>query len=359
MIMPPNAPQCQTLPHGAITSLSGVKRTRQAFASLCRVTSSGDDLTVSEVSRLAVTIIDEVERAIVGKRDTVEASVLTMLCEGHLLIEDVPGVGKTTLAKALAKAIGGDFHRIQFTPDLLPSDITGSSIFNQAERVFEFRPGPLFANVVLVDEVNRATPKTQSALLEAMEEIQVTSDGVTRGLPRPFFVMATQNNIEMTGTYPLPEAQLDRFFARVALGYPSRDYEKEVLSRQQIVHPVDSLQQVGSLESLLQAQHTVREVFVHDSIRDYVVDIVRATRESSQLHLGSSPRGSLYLMHAAQAKAAMAGEDFVRPDDVKACAAQVLGHRLIVRGEIKARGVSGDDVVEQILGTVPVPISVG
>ena len=316
-------------------------------------------MTVADVSKLSVAIIDEVERAIVGKRETVETCVLTLLCEGHLLIEDVPGVGKTTLAKALAKAIGGEFRRIQFTPDLLPTDITGSSVFNQNAQTFDFRPGPLFANVVLVDEVNRATPKTQSALLEAMEEHQVTSDGVTRGLPRPFFVMATQNNIEMTGTYPLPEAQMDRFFARVRLGYPDRNYESEVLSRQQIEHPVETLKQVATLEEMLAAQRTVREVFVHETIRDYVVDIVRSTRDSSQLHLGASPRGSLYLMHAAQAHAAMAGVDFVRPDDAKACAPDILGHRLIVRGEVRARGTSGDEVVRQILNTVAVPVAVG
>lgn len=316
-------------------------------------------MTVTDVSKLSLAIIEEVERAIVGKRGTVESCVLTMLCEGHLLIEDVPGVGKTTLAKALSRAVGGEFHRIQFTPDLLPTDITGSSIFNQNAQTFDFKPGPLFANVVLVDEVNRATPKTQSALLEAMEEQQVSSDGVTRPLPRPFFVMATQNNVEMTGTFPLPEAQLDRFFARVQLGYPDRQYETEVLNRQQIESPVDTLTQVGTLEGLLQAQRTVREVFVHDSIREYVVDIVRETRESSQLQLGASPRGSLYLMHAAQARAAMEGLDFVRPDDVKECAPYVLGHRLILRGEVRARGTTGDDIVRQILNTVSVPVAVG
>jgi len=316
-------------------------------------------LTVKDVAKLSLAMVQEVEEAIVGKRETVETCVLTMLCEGHLLIEDVPGVGKTTLAKALSRAIGGEFRRIQFTPDLLPTDITGSSIFNQNAQTFDFRPGPLFANVVLVDEINRATPKTQSALLEAMEEHQVTSDGVTRLLPRPFFVMATQNNIEMTGTYPLPEAQLDRFFARVQLGYPDRKFETEVLSRQQIESPIDKLNQVGSLDEMLKAQRTVREVFVHESIRDYVVDIVRSTRESSQLHLGASPRGSLYLMHAAQARAAMEGLDFVRPDDVKACAPFILGHRLILRGEVRARGTSGDDVVRQVLNTIAVPVAVG
>ena len=336
-----------------------MERTPSQFASLSKDDEGQKSLTVSDVSSISKAVVQEVEKAIVGKRSTVQACVLTMLCEGHLLIEDVPGVGKTTLAKALSKAIGGEFRRIQFTPDLLPTDITGSSIFNQNAQTFDFRPGALFANVVLVDEINRATPKTQSALLEAMEEHQVTSDGVTRLLPRPFFVMATQNNIEMTGTYPLPEAQLDRFFSRVQLGYPDREFESEVLSRQQIEAPIEKLQQVGSLDDMLLAQRTVREVFVHESIRDYVVDIVRATRDNSQLHLGASPRGSLYLMHAAQARAAMEGVDFVRPDDVKECAPSVLGHRLILRGEVRARGTSGEEVVRQILNTVAVPVTVG
>lgn len=293
-----------------------------------------------------------------GKAETVEQAVLTMLCGGHLLIEDVPGVGKTTLAKALAKSIGGEFRRIQFTPDLLPTDITGTSIFLQNSGEFEFRPGPLFANVVLVDEVNRATPKTQSALLEAMEERQVSSDGTTRMLPNPFFVLATQNNIEMTGTYPLPEAQLDRFFARVALGYPSRQAESAVLKGQQQVHPIDSIQSVISLEELVAAQQAIREVHVNDAIRDYVVDIVRATREESQLILGSSPRGSVYLIHAAQARAAMQGIDYVRPDDVKECAPTVLGHRIILRGEVRARGTTGPDIIRQIMEAVPTPVPV-
>ncbi len=293
-----------------------------------------------------------------GKPETVEQAVLTMLCGGHLLIEDVPGVGKTTLAKALAKSIGGEFRRIQFTPDLLPTDITGTSIFLQNSGEFEFRPGPLFANVVLVDEVNRATPKTQSALLEAMEERQVSSDGTTRMLPNPFFVLATQNNIEMTGTYPLPEAQLDRFFARVALGYPSRQAESAVLKGQQQVHPIDSIKSVITLEELVAAQQAIREVHVNDAIRDYVVDIVRATREESQLILGSSPRGSVYLIHAAQAKAAMQGIDYVRPDDVKECAPTVLGHRIILRGEVRARGTTGPDIIRQIMEAVPTPVPV-
>ncbi|MBL8065553.1 MAG: MoxR family ATPase [Chthonomonadaceae bacterium] len=316
-------------------------------------------MTIQDVASLAQQIQTEVEKAIVGKSHTVETSVCTLLCEGHLLIEDVPGVGKTTLAKALAKAIGGEFRRIQFTPDLLPSDITGSSIYDQGKREFEFRPGPLFANVVLVDEVNRATPKTQSALLEAMEEQQVSTDGVSRALPDPFFVLATQNNIEMTGTFPLPEAQLDRFFARVQLGYPDRKEESEVLGRQRTENPIESVKAVISLGELVDAQQAVRNVFVHESVREYCVDIVRATRESGQLQLGSSPRGSLYLMHAAQGLAAMKGQDFVKPDHVKECAPFVLGHRLILRGEARSRGTSGDEVVRHLLTTVAVPATVG
>lgn len=298
----------------------------------------------------------EIERVIVGKPETIQDAVLTLLCGGHLLIEDVPGVGKTTLAKALSKAMGGEFHRIQFTPDLLPTDITGTSVFLQSSSEFEFRHGPLFANVVLVDEINRATPKTQSALLEAMEEQQVTVDGTTHILPRPFFVLATQNNIEMTGTFPLPEAQLDRFFARVSLGYPSREAEAMIMQGQQVAHPIDSMRPVAGLEELIQAQDHIRTIHVHDSMREYIVDIVRATREESQVVLGSSPRGSLFLMHAAQARAAMSGKDFVRPDDVKFCAPLVLGHRLILRGEVRARGMKGDDIIRQILEVIPVPV---
>lgn len=307
------------------------------------------------IRKTAEAVISEIGKVIVGKDETIEQVVLALFCGGHVLIEDVPGVGKTTLAKAVAKAIGGDFRRVQFTPDLLPSDITGSSIFNSETREFEFRPGPLFANIVLVDEVNRATPKTQSALLEAMEEHQVTSDGVTRPLPEPFFVLATQNNIEMTGTYPLPEAQLDRFFSRVAIGYPGKESETDILRNQQTSHPVDNMIQVTSLDEISSVQAAIRQIHVHESVREYIVDIVRSTRDNNQLIIGSSPRGSLYLMHAAQAQAALHGLDYVRPDDVKAVAPFVLGHRLILRGEVRAKGVTGPDVIRQILASVPAP----
>ncbi|HWA83301.1 MAG TPA: MoxR family ATPase [Fimbriimonadaceae bacterium] len=303
-------------------------------------------------------MVDEVERVIVGKKDTVFKAVLTMLCNGHLLIEDIPGVGKTTLAKALAKVIGGKFGRVQFTPDLLPADITGGSIYNQRESLFEFRPGPIFANVVLVDEINRATPKTQSSLLEAMEERQVTTDGDTRQLPKPFFVIATQNSVEMTGTYPLPEAQLDRFFARLSLGYPSKADEADILTRQQVASPLELVSPVVDLETFIEMQVAVRDVFVHETIRNYVVDVVRATRESNQLLMGASPRGSLLLMRAAQGNAAMTGNDFVRPDDVKKVASSVLAHRVLPRVESRARGLTTDQVIANIVEEVPAPVPV-
>lgn len=303
-------------------------------------------------------IITEVERAIVGKTDTVKRAVLTLFCNGHLLIEDIPGVGKTTLAKALARSIGGEFRRIQFTPDLLPTDITGSSIFNQKTSEFEFRPGPVFGNIVLVDEINRATPKTQSSLLEAMEERQVTTDGESRILPEPFFVIATQNTVEMTGTYPLPEAQLDRFFAKISLGYPDKAYELAILSQQQVAHPLELVQQVVDLDTLMDIQVAVRDIFVHDKVREYILDIVLATRQSNMLVMGSSPRGSIYLMRAAQANAALAGVEFVRPDDVKEIAVSVLSHRVIPRAELKTQGSTTATVIDRILSTVPAPVPV-
>ena len=286
-------------------------------------------------------------------------AVITLLCNGHLLIEDIPGVGKTTLAKSLAKSIGGEFRRIQFTPDLLPSDITGSSIFNQKEAEFEFRQGPIFGNVVLADEINRATPKTQSALLEAMEEGQTTTDGETRKLPSPFFVIATQNSVDMTGTYPLPEAQLDRFFGRISLGYPDRDSETAILGRQQVAHPLELVKNVISLCDMLEMQAAVRDVFVHDTIKGYVVDVIRATRESNQFLIGASPRGSLYLMRAAQANAAVNGFDFVRPDDVKAMASCVLAHRVMARAELRTKGQTTEQIIDRILEAVPAPVPVG
>lgn len=312
------------------------------------------------VADLSGLLVKEVEKAIVGKSDKVQLAVLCLLSGGHLLLEDIPGIGKTTLAKAISQAIGGEFRRLQFTPDLLPSDITGSSIFNQKSSDFEFRPGPVFGNVILADEINRATPKTQSALLEAMEEGQVTTDGETRMLPTPFFVIATQNSVEMTGTYPLPEAQLDRFFARLSLGYPNRMAEAEILLGRANADPLGSVSQVATLESLVSAQNAVKSVFAHETVVGYIVDIVRATRESPLFSLGSSPRGSLHLMRAAQAMAAMDGRNFIKPDDVKAVVPIVLGHRILARADVRARaGANSIEAVSQILSdvvaTVPVP----
>lgn len=313
---------------------------------------SESTIFVSQIRDLSQAIVNEVERVIVGKTHTVRFSVLTLLCNGHLLLEDIPGVGKTTLAKSLAKSVGGEFRRIQFTPDLLPSEITGTSIYNQKAAEFEFRPGPIFGNVVLVDEINRATPKTQSALLEAMDERQITTDGVSRDLPTPFFVIATQNSVEMTGTYPLPEAQLDRFFMRLALGYPERASEKEILDRQQTSHPLSAVRPVIELDELVELQRAVSRVFVHDELKEYIVAVVGATRESNELLMGASPRATLQLMRAAQAHAAMAGLDFVRPDDVKAVAAPLLAHRVMARPG--ARGGVGE-IIDRLLMTVVAP----
>ncbi|NSW80589.1 MAG: MoxR family ATPase [Chthonomonadetes bacterium] len=289
----------------------------------------------------------------------VELAVLTLLCDGHLLIEDIPGVGKTTLAKALARAIGGKFRRIQFTPDLLPADVTGTNVFNPKTLGFELHPGPVFANVVLADEINRATPKTQSSLLECMEERQVTIDGVSHPLPKPYFVIATQNNVEMLGTYPLPEAQMDRFFIRLSLGYPSARDEVLILSRQQQEHPLQHVQQVAEPEQIVQAQEQIRTVFVHDTVRSYIVEVVNATRRHPHVQLGASPRGSLNLMHASQAYAVLQGRDYVLPDDVKAVAKAVLSHRLILKPEARVRGIDATQVVAEALQQVVVPIGVG
>jgi MoxR-like ATPase len=324
----------------------------------------GEKADVGGIQRFGQNLIREVERVVVGKREVVEDAVVGLLCAGHLLLEDIPGVGKTTLAKSLARGIGSQFRRVQFTPDLLPTDITGSSVFNQRTAEFEFRPGPIFANVVLADEINRATPKTQSALLEAMEEFQVTLDGDTRPLPAPFFVIATQNSVEMTGTYPLPEAQLDRFFLRLSIGYPSRASEAAILSGHQATDPLDKVQAVATPSEIVALQAAVRQVYVHESLVEYIVDVVRATRESPLLTMGSSPRGSLHLMRASQARAALHGAEFVRPDDVKAMASAVLGHRVIPRAEVRMRSVGQGlaaiaEVINGVVETVRVPVAAG
>ncbi len=300
-------------------------------------------------------VMDNLERVIVGKRQTIEFVVIGLLCQGHILIEDVPGVGKTMLARSLAKSLGCTFNRIQFTPDMLPSDVTGVSIFNQVTRQFEFRPGPIMAQIVLADEINRATPKTQSALLEAMEERQVTVDGITHLLPSPFLVLATQNPIEYEGTFPLPEAQLDRFLMRVRLGYPDLSDEINILDLQQLRHPIATLESVASLEEVLQVQEAIKTVYVAPGIKRYVVELIRATRESSDVYLGSSPRGSLGLFRAGQARAAMHGRDYVLPDDIKVLSEYVLSHRMIIDPAARLRNISADLIVQEIIRAQPVP----
>ncbi len=302
-------------------------------------------------------MLDAVETAIVGKSEVVELALAVLFSNGHLLIEDIPGVGKTTLAKALANALGLTFKRIQFTPDLLPSDITGSSVYNQKTGEFEIRTGPVFANIVLADEINRTTPKTQAALLECMEEGQVTIDGIGHILPTPFFVIATQNNIELSGTYPLPEAQLDRFSARLAMGYPDREAELRILSGQRHSRPVDSVCPITDAAEILAIQTAVRDVYVDISIQAYILDIVSATRRSPSVSLGSSPRGSLNLMYACQARAALQSRDYVLPDDVKALAGAILAHRIIVKPEQRIKGVTAMSCIEEALRSCSVPIT--
>ena len=310
---------------------------------------------MSQVQSFAQRIINNVERVIVGKRDAIELITLGLLSQGHILIEDVPGVGKTVLAKSLAKSVGCRFQRIQFTPDMLPTDVTGVSVFNQKTAEFEFRPGPIFAQIVLVDEINRATPKTQSALLEAMEEQQVTVDGASYQLASPFMVLATQNPIEYEGTFPLPEAQLDRFMLRVELGYPTLAEEMEVLSRQQYAHPVSDLQQVVTADELLAAQNAIKDIYVDPKVQEYIVRVTRATREHSDVYLGASSRGALALYRLAQAKAAVIGRDYVIPDDIKSLATPTLAHRVIVGPAARIKDISPNQIVDSILNQTAVP----
>ena len=310
---------------------------------------------MTDIQSVGNRLISNLEKVIVGKHQTIESIVVGLLCQGHVLIEDVPGVGKTVLARSLAKSLGCSFSRLQFTPDMLPSDVTGVSIFDQAKRIFEFRPGPVFAQIVLVDEINRATPKTQAALLESMEEKQVTVDGITHTLPNPFMVLATQNPIEYEGTFPLPEAQLDRFLLRVRLGYPNQSDEIEILERQQLRHPIETLEAVIAVEELRAVMEEIKTVYVSKPVKRYLVDLVNRTRQSPDVYLGASPRGSLALFRTGQAVAALAGRDFVLPDDIKSLAVPVLAHRVIVGPAARLRELSAEKIVEEILENLPVP----
>ena len=312
-------------------------------------------LSLDQVRRISDPVHANVERAIVGKHDEVRLCLVTLLCQGHLLIEDVPGVGKTMLAKALARSLDCSFRRIQFTPDLLPSDITGTSVLNLKSHEFEFRPGPIFTQILLADEINRATPKTQAALLEAMEEHQVTIDGVTHYLPRPFMVMATQNPIEYSGTFPLPEAQLDRFFMKVRLGYlPARE-EAKLLGQDKVEAPFEELQPVVSPDELRAAQKAVRDVFVKPELKEYTARLVERTRSHPEIALGASTRGTLNLFHAAQALAAVLGRNYVLPDDIKALVEPVLGHRIILRPNAEMQGASPARILSQLMEREHVP----
>jgi MoxR-like ATPase len=299
-------------------------------------------------------VVSNVERVIVGKHSEVRLALVALLCQGHLLIEDVPGTGKTVLAKALARSLGCTFRRIQFTPDLLPSDVTGLSIYNQKTQEFEFRPGPIMAQIVLADEINRATPKTQSALLECMEERQATIDGVTYRMPEPFLVIATQNPIEYEGTFALPEAQLDRFMLRLRLGYPQPLEEIVILDEQKHAHPLDEIHEVASAAEVRQMQVGVREIYVDSTVSDYIVRLVNATRSHPDVYLGASPRGSLALYRAGQALAALQGRDYVIPDDIKALAEPALAHRLIVKTAATIRDVDPGTIVRELLDSIPI-----
>lgn len=301
-------------------------------------------------------ILKNIEKVMIGKRSVAELSIIALLAEGHVLLEDVPGVGKTMMVRALAKSVGANFRRIQFTPDLLPSDVTGVSIYNPKEMEFQFRPGPIMGNIILADEINRTSPKTQSALLEGMEESSVTIDGVTHKLEKPFFVMATQNPIEYEGTYPLPEAQLDRFLLKMKMGYPDMADEMEVLNRAEKVKPIDELEPVIDLKELRELQMQMKEVHVDDTIKRYIVELASRTRTHSSVYLGVSPRGSIALMKAAQSYAFMYGRDYVRPDDIQYLAPSVFAHRIILKSEAKFEGIRAEEIVDRVVARVPVPV---
>ncbi|GAC1403480.1 MAG: MoxR family ATPase [Ktedonobacteraceae bacterium] len=311
--------------------------------------------SVQDLATAVQRVVGNVERVIVGKADSVAFSLIAVICRGHILIEDVPGVGKTVLTKAIARSIGCTFKRIQFTPDLLPSDVSGVSIYNQKTGNFEFRPGPVMAQIVLADEINRATPKTQSALLEAMEEAQVTVDGISHRLPEPFMVMATQNPIEYEGTFPLPEAQLDRFMMNISLGYPKASDEINILDSHQHHHPLEDLAQIMTADELVHIQQQIRTIHVDPSIREYIVAIANATRNHQNIYLGVSPRGSLALFRAAQALAAMRGRGYVIPDDIKLLAKPTLAHRIIVTPAARVRATTSTIILDEILQSIAVP----
>lgn len=313
-------------------------------------------MKVESIMEFSDKIRENISKVIVGKGDVIDLVLVTLLCSGHVLLEDVPGLGKTVLAKTLSKSVNCDFRRIQFTPDLLPSDLTGLSIFNQKEAEFNFRKGPLFTNIVLADEINRATPRTQSALLECMEERQITVEGETRKLDAPFFVIATQNPLETQGTFPLPEAQMDRFFMRLSIGYPDKEQGMAILNRFESAEPLESLEHVTTAKELLEAQAALNDVLVSNDIKEYIIDIVEATRTSSRLSLGLSPRGSLALMRASRAHAALKGRDFVTPEDVKAVAVSVSAHRIMLKGHAMSSGTTGSiQAMGEILASVKAP----
>lgn len=309
-----------------------------------------------EVQNLTDRVLNNVEKVIVSKKEAIIMALAAVLAGGHILVEDVPGVGKTMLCRSLARSFGCNFQRIQFTPDLLPSDILGLSVFNMKTQQFEFKPGPIFTHFLLADEINRATPKTQSALLEAMGERQVTIDGVTYHLEEPFVVMATQNPIEYEGTFPLPEAQLDRFIIRLKLGYPEEHYEQEMLQRLRSTHPIYSLEPVANQMELQEAQRCTREVFVDETVYQYIVSLVGATRKNEDVYLGASPRGSIALLHLSQALAVMQGRNYVAPDDVKLATPFALPHRILLKTEARLRGETSESVIEKILNTTPINI---
>jgi MoxR-like ATPase len=311
---------------------------------------------VKQIKDTAIKIKENVERVIVGKGEVVELAIVALLCEGHILIEDVPGIGKTVLAKSLARSLGCSFRRIQCTPDLLPSDITGTYVYNQRTSDFEFRPGPVMSQVVLADEINRATPRTQSALLEAMQERQVTAEGDTKPLPKPFLVLATQNPIELEGTFPLPEAQLDRFLLKIEIGYPSIEDDQLILSRFRQSDPLEELAPVISSDDLLKMQAACREIHIAADVEDYIIRLIHATREHDSVELGASPRAMLALYNASQALAALRGRAFVTPDDIKYLVTPVLVHRIIPKAESRLRGYTGKQTLQEIVDSVFVPV---